>query len=180
MKNENRPYVIMQMGMSVDGRIAPRPDMTMFEPNPTDALLPDAASLWEKVTEIIENEWHPEGGMLGSLSIVRKDDPLKELPEFHGNAEELYEDYLPDNIVSKTQGWSILVDGQGRCRHGYNGTENPGGYAIYIVSSSVSPNYLAFLRFRTYFKRVLYDLYFVFVVVVFTSMEVNRCVIELD
>jgi 2,5-diamino-6-(ribosylamino)-4(3H)-pyrimidinone 5'-phosphate reductase len=72
--------------------------------------------------------------------------PLKELQGFTGNAKELYEDYLPENVISETRGWAIIVDGQGRCRHGYKGTENPGGHSIHIVSSSVPSDYLAFLQ----------------------------------
>jgi len=146
MQKENRPYVIMKMAMSVDGRIAPGPDMTMFDRHPVNALLPDEPSIGKIISESIEAEWHPGGDLFGSWTFVRKDDPLKELPPFTGSAKDLYEDFLPEDVVSETRHWAILVDGRGRGRTGYKGTETPGNHVLHVCSSSVPADYLAFLR----------------------------------
>ena len=146
MQKENRPYVIMRMSMSVDGRIVPGPDMTMFDSHPVSALLPDEAPIGQKISDATEAEWHPGGSLFGSWTFVRKDDPIKELPAFTGNVEDLYEDFLPDSVVSKTQYWNILVDGRGRYRTGYKGTATPGHHVMHVVSDSVPADYLAFLR----------------------------------
>jgi 2,5-diamino-6-(ribosylamino)-4(3H)-pyrimidinone 5'-phosphate reductase len=146
MQKENRPYVIMRTSMSVDGRIAPGPDRTMFDSHPVSALLPDESSLAKKISEAIEAEWHPGGSLYGSWTVVRKDDPLKELPPFTGSIQDLYEDFMPEDIVSETRHWVILIDGRGRYRTGYKGTETPGNHILHVVSRSVSADYLAFLR----------------------------------
>jgi riboflavin biosynthesis pyrimidine reductase len=146
MQVENRPYVIMRMSMTVDGRIAPGPDMTMFDPHPVNAWLPDESSLGRRISQAIEAEWHPGGSIYGSWTFVRRDDPLKELPPFTGSAQDLYKDFVPEDIVSKTRHWVILVDGRGRYRTGYKGTETPGNHILHVVSLSASADYLAFLR----------------------------------
>ena len=146
MQKENRPYVIMRMSMSVDGRIAPGPDRTMFDPHPVDALFAEGSSLEKRISETIEAEWHPGGALYGSWTFVRKDDPLKELPPFTGSVQDLYEDFLPDDVVSETRHWLVLVDGRGRGRSGYKGTETPGNHILHVVSSSVPADYLGFLR----------------------------------
>ena len=146
MHKEHRPYVIMRMSMSVDGRIAPGPGLTMFDAHPVNALLPDESSMGKRISEVIESEWHPGGDLYGSWTFVRKDDPLEELPAFTGNVDDLYEDFLPEDVTSTTRHWSILVDGRGRYRTGYKGTETPGCHVLHVVSSSAPTDYLAFLR----------------------------------
>jgi hypothetical protein len=71
MPKDNRPYVVMQMAASVDGRIAFGPGLTMFDKHPADDLLPDTG-LWEKVTDSINTEWSFQGIMMGSGSIERE------------------------------------------------------------------------------------------------------------
>jgi 2,5-diamino-6-(ribosylamino)-4(3H)-pyrimidinone 5'-phosphate reductase len=146
MRKEKRPYVIMRMTMSVDARIAPGPDMTQFDPDPVRSLLPDESSLEKKISKTIKADWHQGGKLYGSWTFVRKNDPVIQLPAFTGNPQELYEDFLPEEIVSKTQHWSILIDGQGRYRTGYKGADTPGNHVLHVVSSSVPAEYLAFLR----------------------------------
>jgi hypothetical protein len=68
--------------------------------------------------------------------VQRDDAPLRELAGFAGDASSLYVDFLPDEVVSRTSHWWILVDGRGRYRAGYKATENPGGDILHLVSSS--------------------------------------------
>lgn len=146
MSKYNRPYVIMQMSASVDGRIAFGPGLTMFDKRPADDLLLDAGPIWEKVTEAIHTEWHPQGTMMGSGTVVSDHTPIRKLPAYSGDVSALYDDFLPEEIVAATRHWSILVDGRGRGRSGYKATENPGGHMVHLVSNSAPVEYLAFLR----------------------------------
>lgn len=146
MPKDNRPYVIMQMSASIDGRIAFGPGLTMFDKHPADELLLDAGPIWKKVTDAINTEWHPQGTMMGSGSVVSEHAPLRELPAFSGDASVLYGDFLPEEVVAATRHWHILVDGRGRGRSGYKATENPGGHMVHLVSCSVPVEYLAYLR----------------------------------
>jgi 2,5-diamino-6-(ribosylamino)-4(3H)-pyrimidinone 5'-phosphate reductase len=146
MQKLDRPYVVMQMAASIDGRIAFGPGLTMFDRHPASDLLPDGGPVWEKVTQAIGAEWRPEATMMGSGTVEHENAPLKELPPFDGDAQALYADFLPQEVLANTRAWAILVDGRGRCRGGYKATENPGTHILHLVSHSVAPEYLAFLR----------------------------------
>jgi 2,5-diamino-6-(ribosylamino)-4(3H)-pyrimidinone 5'-phosphate reductase len=144
--NDDRPHVVMQMSASVDGRIALGPEMTMFDTHPASDALPDEGDLWSRVADAIDQAWSPQATMMGSGTVQREDAPWTELPEFDGEASSLYVDFLPDEVVARTSHWHVLVDGRGRCRSGYKGTENAGGHVLHLVSFAASPAYLAFLR----------------------------------
>ena len=146
MQNMNRPYVVMQMSASIDGRIAFEPEMTMFDSHPAARLLPDSGPIWNKVGAAIEAEWHPSATMMGSGTVERENSALRELPVFDGAAQALYADFLPEEVLAQTLHWYVLVDGRGRCRGGYKATENPGGHILHLVSLSACAEHLAFLR----------------------------------
>ena len=86
----------------------------MFDKHPADRLLLDSGPIWEKVTAAIDEEWHPQGTMMGSGTVISEQAPLRELPAFSGDASVLYEDFLPADVVAATRHWYILVDGRGR------------------------------------------------------------------
>jgi len=144
--SEERPHVVMQMSASIDGRIALGPGLTMFDTHPASDALPEEGALWTKVTDAIREAWSPQATMMGSGTVVREGAPATGLPRFDGDAASLYVDFLPDDVVSRTSYWSVLVDGRGRCRSGYKGTEDPGGHVPRLVSRSAPPEVLAFLR----------------------------------
>ena len=146
MPTEDRPYVIMQISASIDGRIAFGPGLTMFDKHPSEDLITDAGPIWEKVTAAIEAEWHPQGTLWGSGTFHPENAPLRELPAFAGDAEALYVDFLPEEVVATTRKWDILVDGRARCRGGYKSTEKPGYHILHLVTYSAPVEYLAFLR----------------------------------
>ncbi len=83
--------------------------------------------------------------------LVAENAPLAELPAFTGDAEPLYQDFLPTEIMER-QGrttWTSVVDGRGRFRNGYiAATDNPSTYMIHLVSAAAPSEYLAFLRAR--------------------------------
>ncbi len=146
MADTTRPYVIMQMSASIDGRIALGPNMTMFDTHPAAAVIPDEAGLWDKVSKAIEATWHPQATMMGSGTVERAGAPLRELPPFEGDPEPLYEDYLPEAVTAVTRTWAVAVDGRGRSRGGYKATETPGNHILHLTSRAAPPEHLAFLR----------------------------------
>jgi 2,5-diamino-6-(ribosylamino)-4(3H)-pyrimidinone 5'-phosphate reductase len=146
MPNDDRPHVVMQMSASVDGRIALGPSLTMFDVHPASGALPDEGGLWSRVADAIGEAWRPQATMMGSGTVQREDAPWTELPAFEGDAASLYVDFLPAEVVVGTRHWHVLVDGRGRCRSGYKGTENEGGHVLHLVSCAAPPEYLAFLR----------------------------------
>ena len=115
MQEGNRPHVVMQMAASIDGRIAFGPGLTQFDKHPASDLMPNSGPVWERVSDAIEAEWHPQGTMMGSGTVQRENDPLRDLPDFEGDPQPLYDAYLPEEFVSHPRHWAILVDGRGRC-----------------------------------------------------------------
>jgi 2,5-diamino-6-(ribosylamino)-4(3H)-pyrimidinone 5'-phosphate reductase len=146
VSKDDRPYVVMQMSASIDGRIALGPAMTMFDTHPAGAALPDEGPLWSTVADAIRAAWSPQATMMGSGTVQREDAPWTDLPTFDGEAAPLYADFLPAEVVSTTSHWHVLVDGRGRCRSGYKGTENAGHHVLHLVSHAAPAEYLAFLR----------------------------------
>jgi hypothetical protein len=49
--------------------------------------------------------------------------------------------HRPDHRV-----WLVVVDGRGRLRTGYKGTESPGNHMLHLVSHGAPAEYLAFLQ----------------------------------
>ena len=86
--------------------------------------------------------------MVGSRTCVAANALLPELPDYCGDERMLHEDYLPPEVVEVTKTWAILVDGKGRCRGGYKGTEVPDSHILHLVSHGAPADYLAFLRER--------------------------------
>ena len=86
--------------------------------------------------------------MQGSGSFVAEGEALRELPRFAGDATQLHEDYLPDEIIHRPdhKTWLTVVDGRGRMRSGYKGEDNPGCYMLHLTSHAAPLDYLAFLR----------------------------------
>jgi len=142
----DRPYIVMQLVASIDGRIAFAPSLTMFDKHPAEALLPDGGPIWKKVEAAIEGSCHPQATIMGSGTVEREGQPLRELPPFEGDPKMLHGDFLPEEVVGRTTHWWVLVDGRGRCRGGYKATENPGGHILHLVSHAAPAEHLAFLR----------------------------------
>lgn len=143
----NRPYSVVLVSASLDGRISLGPNRTMFD----DMFDPrcDKSNIWKEIEDLVNFIHNTEANLLGSNSLVRKDEILRKLPKFTGSKLLLYEDYLPSEVINRPnhKGWLIVVDGQGRVRSGFKGSEdNKGWHILHIVSKSVDSDYLAFLR----------------------------------
>lgn len=143
----SRPYIVFHVTASVDGRISFGPNFDMFQ----DMDESKKYISQESVVHVESEKWlrafhNPQADMLGSNSIVKENDKLKELPPFEGRAAKLFQDYLPDEVVERPnhKGWLVVVDGRGRLRSGYRGHE--GWHMLHLVSHGVETEYLAFLQ----------------------------------
>jgi len=136
----------MQLAASVDGRITFAPSLTMFDKHPAEKLLPDGGATWKMVEMAIEASCHPQAAIMGSGTVMRESDPLRELPPFEGDPTTLHDEFLPEEVVKRTTNWAVLVDGRGRCRSGYKATENAGCHILHLVSHGAPAEYLAYLR----------------------------------
>jgi len=146
----NKPKVILQVTSSVDGRISFMPNTTMFSPM-DDLLKPftlcdkDWKYFDEKVKSLHDIDFYLEG----SNMLVSEMDEIKELPEYTGDRELLYRDYLPERIIYREgrKKWTSVVDGRGRFRAGYKAyQDNPESYMIHLTSYNAPQEYLAFLQ----------------------------------
>lgn len=99
----DRPFIVVMVSSTVDGRIAVNPNLTMWEEmDDVRTLTEGGAEIWEDVESYIERLYSPEADMLGSNSLVKEGDSLTALPAFKGDKESLFQDFLPKDIVNKS------------------------------------------------------------------------------
>ncbi len=148
-----RPKVVLYVCASVDGRITLGTNSTMFDsyrhPELYGMLCPEEE--WESFTKAIIEIYKPDMFMEGSNMLVAENEELAELPEYHGDLDRLYEDWLPDDVVNRTgrKTWTSVVDGRGRFRNGYTAEcDDPETYMVHLTAETAPAEYLAFLRSR--------------------------------
>ncbi|MCK9557528.1 MAG: dihydrofolate reductase family protein [Candidatus Cloacimonetes bacterium] len=149
----NRPKVVLYVGASLDGRITLSPNATMFDNYKQPELynMLCASGDWESFSKQICEIYKPDMFLEGCNMLVAETDELIELPKFEGNAETLYQDFLPDDILHRPsrKTWTSVVDGRGRFRNGYTAEcDDPETYMIHLTTETAPPEYLAFLRQR--------------------------------
>jgi 2,5-diamino-6-(ribosylamino)-4(3H)-pyrimidinone 5'-phosphate reductase len=147
----NRPYLVIQISTSVDGRVALGPNRTWWDDmDDPRCKAPDKGheALWHEVESNIKRLHNPQGEMQGSGSFAKEGEPLKPLLPFEGDPQLLYQDYLPDEVVHRPNHkvWLVVVDGRGRLRTGYKGNENPETHMLHLTSHGAPAEYLAFLQ----------------------------------
>jgi len=150
-KTLNRPYLVVQVSTSIDGRMALGPNRTWWDDldDPRCKTLDKGNDeLWREIESNIKRIHNPRAEMQGCGSFVREGEALKPLPPFEGDPGSLYQDFLPDEIVHRPdhQVWLVVVDGRGRLRTGYKGTEHPGNHMLHLTSYGAPAEYLAFLQ----------------------------------
>lgn len=140
-----RPYVVLSVSASLDGRISLGPNRTMMDMDERDDVL-GTREEWEEFYNAMEERYGPEVYLEGSKMLVSEDAELRDLKPYKGDPDGLYRDYLPKEIVDRPDinGFLAVVDGRGRVRSGYTGEEEKP--MLHLVSHSVSPEYLGFLR----------------------------------
>jgi len=148
-----RPKVVLYVGASVDGRITMNSNSTMFDiykqPELYEMLF--KREEWESFSKAIFALHKPDMLLEGSNMVVAENQELTELPAFEGNREELYQDYLPEDILNRPgrKTWTSVVDGRGRFRNGYTADcDDPETYMVHLTTEIAPPEYLAFLRSR--------------------------------
>ena len=83
--------------------------------------------------------------------LVAENEKLAELPAYNCEIEDLYQDFLPADIVSRPgrETWTSVIDGRGRFRNGYTADrDDPKTYMIHLTTETAPPEYLSFLRAR--------------------------------
>ncbi|HPR16642.1 MAG TPA: dihydrofolate reductase family protein [Candidatus Cloacimonadota bacterium] len=147
----DRPKVVLYVCASLDGRITFGPNSTMF-----DAFrLPELYQMlctneeWESFSKAVFSIYKPDMFLEGSNMVIAENETLRELPKFDENVNNLFEDFLPADILNhkNRKTWTAIVDGRGRFRNGYTGvTDDPETYMVHLTTETVPPEYLAFLR----------------------------------
>ena len=148
-----RPKVVLYVCASVDGRITLRSNTTMFDSYKQPELFNMLClkEEWESFTKLIFDIYKPDMFLEGSNMLVAENEKPAELPEFDGDFEHLYHDFLPDDILTRPvrKTWTSVVDGRGRFRNGYTADcDDPETYMIHLTSETAPPEYLFFLRER--------------------------------
>jgi 2,5-diamino-6-(ribosylamino)-4(3H)-pyrimidinone 5'-phosphate reductase len=151
----HKPFVVVYVTSSLDGRISLFPGMTLSNssqfpklPAAYDNLFGDWKAFSDQITQI----YKPDTYLEGSNMVMYESQEVKALPEYSGDTKPLFTDYLPEEIVKRPtrNKWLAIVDGKGRIRDGYKGdSDDPAAYILHLVSESVAPEYLAFLRKET-------------------------------
>lgn len=146
-----KPKVILYVCASLDGRIAFGPNTTMFDiyARPELHQMLCTSQEWASFTQIIKDIYKPDMFLEGSNMLVAENEDLRDLPACSENIDNLFVDYLPDDILNRPgrKTWTSVVDGRGRFRNGYTADcDDPETYMVHLTSESVPREYLAFLR----------------------------------
>jgi 2,5-diamino-6-(ribosylamino)-4(3H)-pyrimidinone 5'-phosphate reductase len=149
----NRPKVVLYVGASVDSRITLCSNTTMFDTykQPEFYEMLYTKEEWESFTRAVFDIYKPDMFLEGSNMLVAENEELAELPKLTEDIEELYQDFLPDDILNRPgrKTWTSVVDGRGRFRNGYTADcDDPQTYMIHLTTETAPPEYLAFLRNR--------------------------------
>ncbi|MHA2340213.1 MAG: hypothetical protein ACXACX_23170, partial [Candidatus Hodarchaeales archaeon] len=135
-----KPFVVVGVTTSLDGRLSLVPKETLetgykinLENYPKFKNLfgvwqpkfKNLFGVWQPIETKIKDLHKPDTFMEGSNMVMYEGQDIKPLPKFTGDPENLYKDFLPEEIVDhpKRKYWLAIVDGKGRLRSGYKGNE---------------------------------------------------------
>ena len=140
----NRPKIVLYVAASVDGKISLASNSTMFDsfkhPELYDMLC--TKEEWERFTKAVFDIYKPDMFLEGSNMLVAENDTLAELPQCDGDIEELYQDFMPDDILYRPgrKTWTSVVDGRGRFRNGYTAdSDDPETYMVHVTTETAPP-----------------------------------------
>ena len=147
---QQRPRVVVGVGASVDGKVAlTRNALLMHQPSTElwGAMTPEAPdSVAIDMIEVVRQQYGCNAILEGSGSLVSEDTIPGELPTYGGDADALYEHFLPAEVIeqrSPAHMWFTVVDSRGRVRW----TESHEGWdALVLVAQSTPADYLGYLR----------------------------------
>ncbi|MFO7291128.1 MAG: hypothetical protein C0P67_014205 [Bacillota bacterium] len=134
------PLVITANTMTLDGRIAASPSVPSWQDERWGPILEAGFQLIDFAA------LHGASVILeGSNSFVARDaggiDAVPSTPE-----DELYEDFLPNRVISRFKRWMAVVDSRGRVA--WQHTHQDDTHVLVLVSRRTPAGYLAFLRER--------------------------------
>lgn len=146
----SRPKVITYSLASLDGKLTISPDtLLLFGDSRWNAIAGENEDIYSR----LQAQYNHQAILEGSGSFCLPGQGGDPLPPFEGNQEQLYRDYLPDQVVNApNRRWLAVVDGGGRVRWMYK--EYPGeGWAgwhlMVLVCRHTAPEYLAYLQRET-------------------------------
>jgi len=144
----DKPKVVVYQVASVDGRLAFTPAVPMlFVLEKWQQITGEDEPLSFDVAEWLKATHEPQVWLEGSGSFVSRGQRAQPLPTFEGDAERLYEDFLPDPVIDHPdlQGWGVVVDSRGRGRNWLKWVDE-GWHILILVSERTPADYLAHLR----------------------------------
>lgn len=146
----DRPFVVVSVGASVDGRVTLRRSSLLMHPDAgkvwAEMSPPSSGPLHAAREAQIEELYGPQAVLEGSGSLVTDDQGPLDLPVVSEPADALYSDFLPASIVESPEHkkWFTIVDGRGRV---FWDTKGGGGWDVLVlVARSTPAAYLAYLR----------------------------------
>ncbi len=145
-----RPRVVVNVGASVDGKVALTRDALLMRQPSLDlwaAMTPPAADpVPLDILDALRQQYGCNAILEGSGSLVAESEIPEDLPPHDGDTAGLYEHFLPADITrlpSPPLMWFTVVDSRGRVRW----TENHENWAaLVLVAQSTPAAYLAYLR----------------------------------
>jgi riboflavin biosynthesis pyrimidine reductase len=147
----DRPRVVVSVTASVDGRVTLGRSRVL--------LSEEAGKLWRSLmpdgmdevtgarTALLEELYAPTAILEGSGTFVAPDVGPLDLPA--ADADGLYDDFLPDDVVKHPghRKWFTVVDGRGRVEWDSKGGD--GIDLLLLVAGTTPPSYLSYLRRET-------------------------------
>ncbi len=148
---EDRPRVVVELGMSIDGRIAFRKDQLWFDedtPGEWESVeRPGSKGLEDARWDLIKRQFAPQAVLHGSGSLARSSaGPVAGLPPTE-SFDVLYTDFLPEEVVQRPEHemWFAAVDSRGRVE--WDLPRDDGTWDVLVlVSRATPPAYLTLLR----------------------------------
>jgi riboflavin biosynthesis pyrimidine reductase len=144
-----RPHVVAHNLASLDGRVTTAPGVLLLHGDARwEAAVAGGGDAYAKLRRAVD----PDAFLEGSGSFVREGDAPFHHPEPPpGERENLYADFLPDEVVHRAghRGWFTVVDGRGRIEWRYKEYPDPewaGWHVLVLTCSAAPPGYLAYLR----------------------------------
>jgi 2,5-diamino-6-(ribosylamino)-4(3H)-pyrimidinone 5'-phosphate reductase len=153
MADTSRPRVVLSVGMSVDARVTLRRDTLLLDEHARQLMAvgvpPSAEHLEAARQALISSLYKPRVVLEGSGTFVTDDaGPLTDLPSGDEPDDVLYGDYLPADVMERSDhdGWFTVVDSRGRVRWTMSRAPGLEWDLLVLVARATPRDYLAFLR----------------------------------
>lgn len=143
------PKVIVYADVSADGRLTMAPDVLLLFGDERWSAVAEKSDVFDALIDI----HRPQAILEGSNSFVASSAGPHSFPPFEGDPHDLYEDFLPQEVIGKEwKSYFCVTDSRGRVGWTYTGEpgkEAPGSegwHLLVFVAEGTPPGYLSFLR----------------------------------